>query len=51
MKTRTRYEQKAQHLAHHIRRKAHLNEYMIVSEALFDPMVDKRHLEHIARNH
>ena len=50
MKTRTRYEQKAQHLASHIRRKTRLDEYLIVSDALFDPACDERHIAHISRN-
>lgn len=49
MKTRTRYEQKAKALATHIRRKSPLDRYMIVSDALFDPAVDQRHIAHLTR--
>ena len=49
MKSRYAYEQKAQALATHIRRKSPLDAYLIVSDVLFDPAVDERHIAHITR--
>jgi len=49
VKTRTRYEAKAQALANHLRKKAWLDQRLILDDVLFDPMVDPRHIAHIAR--